>query len=193
MSRSTTMRVRFALVAVVAGAGLLTSCGSSSDKASTSSTRAAGTPAPATATTTTPATPAAVTAKKSDKLGTILADGSAMTLYTLTANGKAVACTGPCLQAWPPATLPAGQSKATGSPGISGLGAMMGASGTQVTANGLPLYRFVKDQDGEDAYGEGIASFGGVWHVVKTTAAPQVAEKESTTTSTTPTTSSSGY
>ena len=43
-----------------------------------------------------------VTAKKSDKLGTILADKSGMTLYTLTNNGKAVACTGACLQAWPP-------------------------------------------------------------------------------------------
>ena len=100
-----------------------------------------------------------------------------MTLYTLTANGKAVPCTGPCLQAWPPATLPAGESKPNGSPGVSGLGVMMGAGGNLVSRNGLPLYRFVQDKDGEDAYGEGITSFGGVWHVVKTTAAPQAAEK----------------
>ena len=36
-----------------------------------------------------------------------------------------------------------------------------------VTAGGLPLYRFAQDQDSGDAYGEGLATFGGVWHVVK--------------------------
>ena len=36
-----------------------------------------------------------------------------------------------------------------------------------VTAGGLPLYRFAQDEDSGDAYGEGLATFGGVWHVVK--------------------------
>ena len=55
---------------------------------------------------------------------------------------------------------------------------------TIVTFGALPMYRFSKDKDDGDAYGEGLQSFGGTWHVVKTGAGA----------STTPTSSSgSGY
>jgi len=147
----------------------LVACGSSTSKTSTS--RGA-------VTTTTPSGSPAATAEqgqmvktKSDpKLGTILADASDKTLYNLTNNGQAVACTGPCIAAWPPLTVPAGVTMPTGTPGVTGLGVAAGPDGTQlVTVNSLPLYRFAKDGDAGDAYGEGIQSFGGTWHVVKTT------------------------
>jgi len=54
--------------------------------------------------------------------------------------------------------------------------------GLQVTDNGAPLHRFAGDPAPGEANGDGINSFGGVWHVVKaaaatdtvTTAAPSV-------------------
>ena len=47
----------------------------------------------------------------------------------------------------------------------------------QVTATGLPLYRFSLDTQAKQAKGEGVNGFGGTWHVVtvknaKTNAAP---------------------
>ena len=52
-----------------------------------------------------------------------------------------------------------------------------------MTLNGIPLYRFSLDAHAGQATGQGIKSFGGTWHVVKTGAA-----KASTTTTTTTTT-----
>lgn len=90
--------------------------------------------------------PSMTTTKQDSNLGSILADGKGLTLYTLTNNGMAVACTGACAQVWPPLTS---------------------TNGAPVTSGGLPLYRFSGDRDSGDAYGEGMATFGGVWHVVK--------------------------
>jgi predicted lipoprotein with Yx(FWY)xxD motif len=78
--------------------------------------------------------------------GTILVDKNGKTLYTLTNGGHAVSCTGACASAWPPLLLPSGQP---------------------ATHNGLALYTFSGDQSPGQANGEGISSFGGVWHVVK--------------------------
>jgi len=125
-----------------------------------------------------------------------------MTLYTLTDAGKPVPCTGPCLKAWPPLDAPAGESSPKGAAGITGLSTAAGPGGTHLVAvNGLPLYHFIQDKDGEDAYGEGIKSSGGIWHVAKTSAKPTKSSSggaddgaghESTTTETA-TTSNSGY
>ena len=71
---------------------------------------------------------------------------------------------------WPPLLLPAGTTAATGVSGVTGLGTTEGAGGTQVTKDGLPLYRFAADAAAGDANGEGVSSFGGTWHVVKTAA-----------------------
>lgn len=194
MSRTPKITATVVMAVAVAVSGLLVSCGSSSKTSSGTTATTAG----SSSTTGSAATPAAaplVTAKKTDKLGTVLADKAGMTLYTLTNNGKAVACTGPCLKAWPPFEAPAGVSKPEGSAGITGLSTAAGSGGTHLVAvNGLPLYHFVQDKDGEDAYGEGIKSFGGVWHVAKTTAAPtKAAAGGETTTTETATTSDSGY
>ena len=66
---------------------------------------------------------------------------------------------------------PAGLSNATtgtpkGAKGVEGLG----VDGTQVTVDGLPVYRYQGDSKKGQAAGEGISSFGGVWHVVTTDA-----------------------
>jgi predicted lipoprotein with Yx(FWY)xxD motif len=108
-----------------------------------------------------------VTTKNDPKLGMILADGSGLTLYTLTNNGKAVDCTGACAAVWPPLVASSGGAPTPGS-GVGTLGVASLSDGIQVvTTTGLPLYRFSQDHDSGDAYGEGISSFGGVWHVVR--------------------------
>ena len=50
---------------------------------------------------------------------------------------------------------------------MTDLGTTAGTGGEQVTQAGLPLYRFAADMAAGDAKGEGLSSFGGVWHVVK--------------------------
>ena len=157
---------------VVVGATMLAACGSSGSAAkgdattsSTASPSTTGSP-PTTAS-------AAAVVKTADnaKFGTLLVDADGKTLYTLTAaSGDAVACTGQCATFWPPLLLPAGTTVATGVSGVTGLGTTEGAGGTQVTKDGLPLYRFAADAAAGDANGEGVSSFGGTWHVVKTAA-----------------------
>jgi predicted lipoprotein with Yx(FWY)xxD motif len=113
-------------------------------------------------------------------VGTLLVDSKGKTLYTLTDAGKALPCTGDCLTFWPPLN-------ATGTPkgakGVTGLALVSG--GKQVTADGLPLYRYSGDAKKGQANGEGVSSFGGVWHAVTTDASP--------TTGGTKSSSSGGY
>lgn len=40
---------------------------------------------------------------------------------------------------------------------------------TQVTYHGHPLYRFAKDEDSSDTYGQGVDGFGARWWVVAPT------------------------
>jgi hypothetical protein len=70
----------------------------------------------------------------------------------------------------------------------------------QVAYKGLPLYRFSGDVNAGAANGDGINSFGGVWHVVKvsggssSTGAPAPAPSGTTGGGgTTSTTSGGGY
>jgi predicted lipoprotein with Yx(FWY)xxD motif len=119
----------------------------------------------------TPGSATTVTTKVNPKFGTILADSSSMTLYTLTNNGANVPCSGSCASVWPPLLVPAGQAAPTGPPGLTGLGSTMDANGDQVTYKGLPLYRYTVDKSPSDATGEGVVSFGGVWNVVVVPAA----------------------
>ncbi len=111
-------------------------------------------------------------------LGTVLVDADGKTLYTLTSGTAAVPCTGTCAAAWPPLTLGAGRKLGVAK-GVKGI--ELGAD-RQVTAHGLALYRFAGDTAAKQANGEGIASFGGTWHVVKVKVAKRAARKSSTTT-----------
>jgi predicted lipoprotein with Yx(FWY)xxD motif len=111
-------------------------------------------------------------------VGTVLVDAQGHTLYTLTNNGVAVACTAACTAAWPPLTVAAG-AKVKGAKGTKSLAAT--ADTHQVTAAGLPLYRFAGDTTAKQANGEGISSFGGTWHVVKVSGAKAPKKTTSTT------------
>ena len=149
---------------------ILAACGSSK----TSVTPAAQPSAPTSTTAPTPTakksrtSPAPVVMTGSTaKLGSVLVDGKGMTLYTLTNGGKQVLCTGQCASFWPPLLLPADTMTALGASGVIGLGTASAAGGLQVTENGARLYRFSIDKAPGDTNGEGISSFGGVWHVVE--------------------------
>ncbi|MGD0197583.1 MAG: hypothetical protein ABSC56_06725 [Solirubrobacteraceae bacterium] len=88
---------------------------------------------------------ATIVTTKSTSLGTILVTGSGKTLYADTG-----ACTGGCLQIWPPlaakGTLKAeGQAKA----------ADLGKAGGQVTYKGHLLYTFATAQTGTSGEGSG--------------------------------------
>ena len=151
-------------VLVAAAVVLLAACGSSDSGSASSSTSS---------TSTTSADPgrktSTVVVKTAEhpELGTILVDADGKTLYTLTTGGQAVACTGACLDAWPPLLLPSGSTTATGTPDVKDLGTAPDGTDVQVTQAGLPLYRFAADTAAGDANGEGITSFGGTWNVVK--------------------------
>ena len=109
---------------------------------------------------------ALITTKKHGKLGTILAYGpKKLTVYLFEADrfGKSN-CSGACPAAWPPVT---GTPKAGSGSMSSELGTITRSDGTkQVTYNGHPLYMFVKDKDGGDAYGQGAHAFGADWYVL---------------------------
>jgi predicted lipoprotein with Yx(FWY)xxD motif len=173
--------VPFAVVVLAAIA--LAACGSSGSTAkgdATTSTTA--TPSTTGSPQTTASSPPVVKTADNAKFGTLLVDADGKTLYTLTAaSGDAVACTGQCVTFWPPLLLPAGATTAVGSAGVTGLGTAEGVGGTQVTENGLPLYRFSADAAAGDANGEGISSFGGTWHVVKSGAASNSGATQTTT------------
>ena len=119
-------------------------------------------------------------------VGAVLVDAEGKVLYTLTdASGAAVECTGGCATAWPPLTVAAG-AKAKAGKGVAKVAA---TSDGQVTANGLPLYRFAGDAAPKEANGDGLVSFGGTWKVVKAKANA----KATTTKSGSSTTSGGGY
>jgi predicted lipoprotein with Yx(FWY)xxD motif len=164
-------------VMIVAAVGL-TACGSDS-KSSTSSESSS---TKATSSSTAPTGDIVIKGAKVGDLGTILVDADGRTVYTLTKDGANVACTGGCLQAWPPVLLPAGSTTATGGSGVSGLGVVTVTDGKQVTSKDLPLYTFSGDPAAGDANGEGLASFGGVWHVVKVGGGAASTQTSTTTT-----------
>jgi len=111
-------------------------------------------------------TAALVTTKHVGKLGTVLAFGSKkLTVYLFEADkGGTSSCTGACAQVWPPVT---GTPRAVGGAMSADLGTITRSDGTkQVTYKGHPLYRYAKDKDDGDTYGEGINSFGAAWYAL---------------------------
>lgn len=169
---------------------VLAGCGSSGGGNTSSAAKSTTTAAKSTKT----AAPDAsgVAKVKDDAMqGSILANDKGFTLYTLTSGGKAVACTGACLDAWPPATVPSGTAAST----LGGvkLGTTKSADGTlMLTADGLPLYTFSGDKTATDAAGEGLASFGGTWHVVKAGSGGATATTEAPATTNAPASSGGG-
>ncbi|HWC39904.1 MAG TPA: hypothetical protein VG476_15310 [Acidimicrobiales bacterium] len=177
MRRVGVLGVAIAPMALVAAA-----CGSSSSSSPASTT---GAPATKSGTGT-----AVVSTKHNDKLGTILADNKGLTLYTLTNGGQPVPCTGGCLSIWPPLEVPAGMTPS----GVQGLGTAPASDGSQlVTYMGRPLYRFANDKASDDAYGQGINSFGGVWNAQQVSSASSAPAGGSAPTTSAPVSGGSGY
>ena len=100
-------------------------------------------------------------------LGTILVDQNGMTLYTLSADQPGVStCTGGCANAWPPALVDAATAATLPPDGHLGTLARSDGTGLELTWDGMPLYRFVRDTAPGDVNGNGVNAFGGTWLVV---------------------------
>lgn len=97
-------------------------------------------------------------------------DGDGYTLYLFEKDtGGTSQCTGECATAWPP-LLTTGAPSASGDVAGDLLGTLTREDGsTQVTYQGHPLYRFAKDEDSSDTYGQGVDGFGARWWVVAPT------------------------
>lgn len=112
-------------------------------------------------------------------------------VYTLTGDSvkhpKCTAANG-CLKVWQP--VKAASAKALSkAPGIKGTLAVWHRAGfLQVTLAGHPLYTFVGDRRKDAATGEGIRSFGGIWHVSKGASANSPTASAPTSPPTAPTT-----
>jgi predicted lipoprotein with Yx(FWY)xxD motif len=115
-----------------------------------------------------PATAPATVKVASSGLGSkILVDSQGRTLYMFSKDsGTSSSCTGACAVAWPPV---AANGKPAVGPGANAslVGTTTRSDGTsQVTYNGHPLYRFVKDTAPGQTNGEGLTAFGGSWFAV---------------------------
>jgi predicted lipoprotein with Yx(FWY)xxD motif len=116
-----------------------------------------------------------VTAAHNAALGeTIVVDGRGRTLYALSGEtSHHLECSSAtCLKFWPPLTVASAHTTLRAGAGVHGkLGLFRRANGQeQVTLRGLLLYRFEGDSRAGMAAGQGIASFGGVWHAVTASA-----------------------
>ena len=96
--------------------------------------------------------------------GAILTDADGHTLYLFTADAAPGAsnCNDQCAEAWPPLAPADAMTLPDGVPGT--LGTIDRADGSkQATYNDIPLYRYAKDDEEGDVYGQGA---GGRWFVV---------------------------
>jgi len=112
-----------------------------------------------------PNPPALTLGTATTDLGTFLTGRDGLTIYFFAADttpGISV-CEGDCLAAWPPVTVPPGNSVAAGD-GVSGvLGLITGTDGsTQVTYDGRPLYYWQGDTEAGQTNGHGVSD---VWWV----------------------------
>jgi len=115
--------------------------------------------------------PAMVKVGESGTLGQFLTDGEGRTLYVFLKDPEnQSACTGECVQKWPP-LLTVG--KPVAGPGVKAdlLGTIQRPDGgTQVTYKGRPLYYFAGDAKPGDTNGQGVND---VWYVVGPDGAPK--------------------
>jgi predicted lipoprotein with Yx(FWY)xxD motif len=161
----------------------------------------AGLAAVASAATRHPATTVVKAAHNSHQNKSIVVDVHGNTLYRLTGDTpRHVLCTHrrvmglDCLVIWKPLTVRSSSTSAikAGS-GVSGALTLLrrGRNSYQVVLRGMPLYTYVGDSRRGDVNGEGIRSFGGVWHTVpastrRTTPTPAPMPTPTTTYPTTP-------
>lgn len=106
---------------------------------------------------------------KTSDYGKVLATSSGLTLYHYTdeTRGK-IDCKGACAKLWPPLLVKAGAKPSVG-PGLaaSKLGTITRPDGgTQVTYNGLGLYRYAPDTKAGDVKGQALFK---AWYVIAPT------------------------
>ncbi|HEY1524441.1 MAG TPA: hypothetical protein VGF70_15635 [Solirubrobacteraceae bacterium] len=98
----------------------------------------------------------------------IVVNSKARAVYTLAGDSRAhPKCTkaNHCFTFWPPVTV-ASRSSLSKAPGVKGKMGLWKRDGfLQVTISGHPLYTYVGDLQQRHATGEGVNSFGGIWHV----------------------------
>jgi len=182
---------RLQAAAVLAGGALaLAACGSGSGgAASSSSAQASSSGAPNSAIT--------ISSAAVPGVGTVLVNGSGMTLYLLTSEkGGTLTCTDEngCTKVWPDTELPSGVAAPIAGTGIdaSKLSTIKGPSGSlYITYAGWPLYTYTGDSGPGQATGLGIVSFGGTWYPLSPAGA-QVTSASGSSGGTT-TSSSGGY
>jgi predicted lipoprotein with Yx(FWY)xxD motif len=102
---------------------------------------------------------------------TLVVDSHGRTVYVLSpeTTHHLLCRSRACFALWPPLTVRSRSVKLQAGPGVHGhLGLLRRSNGTlQVTLGGLPLYRYSGDSSAGEANGNGIRSFGGTWHVVR--------------------------
>ena len=94
----------------------------------------------------------------------VLTNAKGFTLYQFAPDTATTSkCNGSCAGIWPPVKGPA-----TAGTGVTGkLGTVMRSGGsTQATYNGHPVYTYTADTSPGQNSGNGINTFGGVWHEV---------------------------
>ncbi|MGW1870265.1 hypothetical protein ACWCPS_32570 [Streptomyces mauvecolor] len=155
----------FALALAVGGCGSSNSGsgGSTSTTSPSISSSSSGSTAP-------PAADTLSTAKV-DKVGTVVVDSKGFVLYRFDKDTAKPTprsnCYGTCAAQWPPAP-------ATGNVAVKGIdkslvGSVIRNDGTkQLTLAGWPLYRYAKDDEPHEAYGQGV---GGIWFAATPTGA----------------------
>ena len=159
--RTTSIRTAAAALALLALAG----CGSSADGDGSSSGGDSG-----------GGVANAVVATADSDLGEIVVDADGRTVYVFdkdTADSGLSACTGDCLDKWPPVTADSDDPAVDGVTGE--IGTITRDDGSrQVTLGGMPLYLYAGDSQAGDVTGQAV---GGIWWVVaadgtKVSAAP---------------------
>jgi predicted lipoprotein with Yx(FWY)xxD motif len=132
----------------------------------------------------------------STKTEGIVVNSKGRAVYTLsgdTPSHPKCTKTGGCFQFWPPVTVSnaKGLSKAAGVKGKLGTFKRNGI--IQVTLAGHPLYTYSGDHQKNNATGEGINGFGGIWHVVKDAGGSSSSSPTTSTSTTSSTTSTNPY
>lgn len=134
-----------------------------------------------------------VNVRKDSEYGAHLTDAQGMALYAFTADRQGVSnchsncaddigqpvstdgagrkpisnCYGECASVWAPATAADGMAVAGEQVDPELLGTTKRKDGTvQLTYNGMPLYRFAKDQSAGDTSGQEVEAYGGEWYLV---------------------------
>ncbi|WP_435196289.1 twin-arginine translocation signal domain-containing protein [Natronomonas sp. EA1] len=126
-----------------------------------------GTPEPPTRTPLPPAEDIAPTVgiRTHQRYGAILVGPNGMSLYMFTPDeGTESVCYGGCAEAWPPLLVESPQHVVRGAGVRATLGTTTRTDGTiQVTANGMPLYYWFRDERPGDVDGQEV---GNVWFLL---------------------------